>query len=546
MRVFPWRGHFYGARRRNAGLSFCFASCQTEEQVSGNRGICPAARSRTVSIPAEVLQNIESRVIVSGAISAGCTKTSGIETGKNQNCSRFISGGYRYYREDGGRRLSVFLTNQLNLQSRQNHAVVVKGNEVATESLSSFDIARQQLAIVAKEIDLKPDVHEMIKYPKRELTVNFPVSMQDGSIKMFTGYRVHHNVTRGPAKGGIRYHPHTDIDEVRALAFWMTVKCAIVNIPFGGAKGGVVCDPSALTPAELEDLTRRYTTEIAVLLGPDEDIPAPDMGTNAQIMAWIMDTYSMLKGHTVPAVVTGKPISVGGSEGRLEATGRGVMTMAQEIMHVHHEGVGGKTAAVQGFGNVGSVTANLLAQAGAQVVAISDVRGAIYRKEGLNITGLLEHVRKTGSVVGYAESEEMDPAELLTMKVDLLVPAAMQNQITTANAAKVKARYIVEGANGPTTPQADLILRENGVVVVPDVLANAGGVTVSYFEWVQGLQSFFWSENEVNKRLEQIMVQAFHQVMQASKDHKCDLRTAAYIVGVKRVSDAIEARGIYP
>ncbi len=417
---------------------------------------------------------------------------------------------------------------------------------MANESLNSYEIAQQQLAIVADKLKLHPDVHEMLKHPKRELTVNFPVSMENGSTKMFTGYRVHHNVTRGPAKGGIRFHPDTNLDEVRALAFWMTVKCAVVNIPFGGAKGGVVCDPTTLTPAELEDLTRRYTTEIAVLLGPDQDIPAPDMGTNGQIMAWIMDTYSMLKGHTVPAVVTGKPLSVGGSEGRIEATGRGVVTIARETLRAANAEILGARVAVQGFGNVGSVAATLFHRAGAKVVAVSDVRGAIFDKNGLDIDALLTFSKKTGSVMDFPESEPIPAEALLVLPVDILVPAALQNQITEKNAAHIKTRFLIEGANGPTTPQADIILRENGVTVVPDVIANAGGVTVSYFEWVQGLQSFFWTEAEVNQKLEQILVRAFAQVQQTAKDHRCDLRTAAYIVGVGRVADATLARGIFP
>ena len=418
--------------------------------------------------------------------------------------------------------------------------------DMANESISSYDVAQQQLAIVADKLNLHRDVHEMLKYPKRELTVNFPVSMHDGSTKTFTGYRVHHNVTRGPAKGGIRFHPETSIDEVRALAFWMTVKCAVVNIPFGGAKGGVICDPAALTPAELEDLTRRYTTEIAVLLGPDEDIPAPDVGTNGQIMAWIMDTYSMLKGHTVPAVVTGKPISIGGSEGRIEATGRGVVTVAREALRAAGREILGSSVAVQGFGNVGSVAATLFHQAGGKVVAVSDVRGAIFNKSGLDIDTLLLYSLKNGSVIDFPESEPLPADALLTLPVDILVPAALQNQITAENAAHIKARFIIEGANGPTTPQADIILRDNGITVVPDVVANAGGVTVSYFEWVQGLQSFFWTEAEVNQKLEQILVRAFSQVQQTARDHRCDLRTAAYIVGVGRVAAAIQARGIFP
>lgn len=414
------------------------------------------------------------------------------------------------------------------------------------ESTNSFDIARQQLAIVAEAINLDPSVHEVLRAPKRELTVHFPVSMDDGSVKTFTGYRVHHNLSRGPAKGGIRYHPDTDLDEVRALAFWMTVKCAVVNIPFGGAKGGVVCDPTQLSPAEREDLTRRYTTEIGLLLGPNKDIPAPDVGTDAQTMAWIMDTYSMHQGFTVPAVVTGKPIAIGGSEGRVEATGRGVVSVAREALLASGRQLPGATAAIQGFGNVGSATAKLFHQAGARVLAVSDVQGAVHNASGLNVLALLDHAKKTGSVVGFAQAEPLAPSDLLTLRCDLLVPAALQNVLTSENAPHVRARFVIEGANGPTTPQADTILRENGVLVVPDVLANAGGVTVSYFEWVQDLQAFFWTEQEVNSKLEQIMTRAYHQVAMAAKRHDCDLRTGAYIVGVRRVAEAILARGIYP
>lgn len=415
-----------------------------------------------------------------------------------------------------------------------------------SEHLDSFAMAQQQLATVAEKINLDPNVHEVLKQPKRELTVHFPVSLRDGSIKMFTGYRVHHNLTRGPAKGGIRFHPETDISEVRALAFWMTIKCAVVNLPFGGAKGGVACDPKQLNAAELEDLTRRYTTEIAILLGPDKDIPAPDMGTNGQTMAWIMDTYSMLKGTTVPAVVTGKPIAIGGSEGRIEATGRGVVTVARETLLSRGGQLPDSTVAVQGFGNVGAAAARLFYRAGCKVQAVSDVQGAIYNAKGLDILAVEAWLKDKGTVVGFPESEPLDPAELLLLPVDMLIPAALQNQITDANADKVRARYVIEGANGPTTPIADKILYSKGITVVPDVLANAGGVTVSYFEWVQGLQSFFWSESEVNSKLEQIMVRAFQQVNAAAKKHNCDLRTAAYIVGVGRVAEAITALGIFP
>lgn len=407
-------------------------------------------------------------------------------------------------------------------------------------------MAQSQLAEVAALMDLPADIHEVLKFPKRELTVHFPVSMRDGSVRTFTGYRVHHNLTRGPAKGGIRYHPATDLDEVRALAFWMTVKCAVVNIPYGGAKGGVVCDPRQLDQAELEDLTRRYTTEIAILLGPDKDIPAPDMGTNAQTMAWILDTYSMLRGTTVPSVVTGKPIAVGGSEGRVEATGRGVITVTREVLRTLGMQLPGSTVAVQGFGNVGSTAAVLAHLSGAKVVAISDVQGAVRNDAGIDVVDLQAWVRRTGSVVGYPGADPFEPDQLLLLPVDVLIPAALQNQITEANSPLVQAKVIVEGANGPTTPAADRILQSKGITVVPDVLANAGGVTVSYFEWVQGLQSFFWTEGEVNSRLEQIMVRAFQQVHKAAKDHGTDLRMGAYLVGVGRVADAIRALGIFP
>ena len=415
-----------------------------------------------------------------------------------------------------------------------------------SQSFNAFAMAQEQLHAVAALMGLEPDVTTVLEMPKRELTVHFPVRMRDGAIKSFTGYRVHHNLTRGPAKGGIRYHPDTDIDEVRALAFWMTIKCAVVNIPFGGAKGGVVCDPSQLDIGELERLTRRYTSEIAILLGPDKDIPAPDMGTNGQTMAWILDTYSSLKGTTVPAVVTGKPISVGGSEGRVEATGRGVVTITREVLRSLNMQLPESTIAIQGYGNVGSAAAVLFHVSGAKVEAVSDVNGAIYRKGGIDILALQDYVRQHRTVVGFPGADPIPADEVLTMAVDVVVPAALQHVITAENANQIRAMVVVEGANGPTTPDADVILRSNGVTVVPDVLANAGGVTVSYFEWVQGLQSFFWTENEVNNRLEQILIRAYQQVHRAAQHHKVDLRMGAYIVGVGRVADAIRSMGIYP
>ncbi len=415
-----------------------------------------------------------------------------------------------------------------------------------TEEMNPYAIALSQLAHVAGILGLDDDIHAILQKPKRELTVHFPVNMESGGTRMFTGYRVQHNTSRGPAKGGLRFHPETDLDEVRALAMWMTWKCAIVNIPFGGAKGGVVCDPKTLTKAELEDLTRRYTTEISLVIGPDSDIPAPDVGTNGQIMAWIMDTYSMHAGHTVPAVVTGKPVSIGGSEGRLDATGLGVVLITEEAFKKQGRGLGSATVAVQGFGNVGSAAARIFHKRGAKIVAVSDVKGGIANPHGLDIPALTAHVAQTGSVVGFAGAEPLTNEEILEAACDVLVPAALQGQITEANAHRISAKMVVEGANGPTTPGGDAILRERGILLIPDVLANAGGVTVSYFEWVQDIQSFFWSESQVNARLARIMRRAFAEVWDASETHKVDLRTAAYIVGVARVAEATITRGIYP
>ncbi len=414
------------------------------------------------------------------------------------------------------------------------------------EEMNPYKIALSQLAHVAGILGLDDGIHGILQKPKRELTVNFPVNMESGGTRMFTGYRVQHNTSRGPAKGGLRFHPETDIDEVRALAMWMTWKCAVVNIPFGGAKGGVVCDPKALTRAELEDLTRRYTTEISLIIGPKSDIPAPDMGTNGQIMAWLMDTYSMHAGYTVPAVVTGKPVSIGGSEGRLDATGLGVVLVTEEAFQKQGRALNGATVAVQGFGNVGGAAARLFARRGARVVAVSDVRGGVANPHGLNVPALVAHVARTGSVAGFAESEPVTNAEILETPCDILVPAALQGQITGANAARVRAKMVVEGANGPTTPDGDAILRDRNILLIPDVLANAGGVTVSYFEWVQDIQSFFWSEDEVNERLGRILKRAFAEVWAAGEKHQIDLRTAAYIVGVARVAEATVTRGIYP
>ncbi|MDE3074007.1 MAG: Glu/Leu/Phe/Val dehydrogenase, partial [Chloroflexota bacterium] len=379
-----------------------------------------------------------------------------------------------------------------------------------------------------------------------ELAVHFPVRMDDGSIRVFTGFRVHHNIARGPAKGGIRYHPEVDIDEVRALAMWMTWKCAIVDIPFGGAKGGVICNPKQMSLAELERLTRRFTTEISILISPDRDIPAPDVNTNPQIMAWMMDTYSMHAGHSVTGVVTGKPVMVGGSEGRADATGRGVVYTVEEALRRQSRGLDGLTVAIQGFGNVGSVTARLMEQGGAKVIAISDHSGGIHSSQGIDVKHLLRHKQETGSVAGFKATEQLTNQELLELPCDVLVPGAYENQITAFNAPRVKAKLIAEGANGPVTPEADAILNDRGIVVIPDILCNAGGVTVSYFEWVQDLQEFFWDEDEINAKLKKIMTKSFDAIERAQDHHGCDMRTAAYVVGVSRVADAIRIRGIYP
>ncbi|MFQ3610760.1 MAG: Glu/Leu/Phe/Val dehydrogenase [Fimbriimonadales bacterium] len=415
-----------------------------------------------------------------------------------------------------------------------------------TEEKSAYAIAIRQLESAAHYLNLDRSMVEVLKHPRRELTVNFPVKMDDGSIRVFTGFRVHHNPARGPAKGGIRYHPETTLDETRALAMWMTWKCAVVNIPYSGAKGGVVCDPKRLSIHELENLTRRYITEISIMIGPESDIPAPDIGTNPQVMAWIMDTYSMHKGYTVPAVVTGKPVAVGGSEGRLEATGRGITVVAHEALKLLGSQLEGARVAIQGFGNVGSATAKLMHKAGAKVVAISDVRGGIYNPNGLDIPSLLHCAGRDGCIQAYRDAELVSNEQLLELPCDVLVPAALHGVITNENAERIQARVIVEGANGPVTPDADAILDDKGVLVVPDILANAGGVIVSYFEWVQDLQAFFWEEDEVNQKLERAMRKSFQHVVQTAEQNHVNLRMGAYIIGVQRVAEATTIRGIYP
>ena len=409
-----------------------------------------------------------------------------------------------------------------------------------------YDVALAQLNKAVQYLDLKADIAEMLRHCRRELTVNFPVKMDDGSVQVLTGYRVHHSTVLGPTKGGLRYHPNVTLDHMRAMAMWMTWKCAVVNIPYGGAKGGVVCDPKTLSPNELENLTRRYATEISLLMSPEGDIPAPDVGTTPQVMAWIMDTYSMHRGYTTPAVVTGKPVEVGGSLGRYQATGRGVSFIALETLKHLGMQAEGATVAVQGFGNVGGATALTLHEVGCRVVGISDIQGGIYNAHGLDPKEVLAHGQEAGTVVGYDGADFITNQELLALPVDILVPAAMEQVLTRDNASQVRAKLIIEGANGPTTPEADKILQEKGIPLIPDILANAGGVTVSYFEWVQGLQRFFWTEEEINSQLRHIIVRSFHEVLSLAQKKKVDNRTAALILAIDRVHKAALMRGIYP
>jgi glutamate dehydrogenase (NAD(P)+) len=417
---------------------------------------------------------------------------------------------------------------------------------MAPKSENSFAHAQRQFDIAADLLDLSPGLRRIMRVPQRELTVNFPVRMDNGEIEVFTGFRIQHNITCGPAKGGIRYHPGVDIDEVRALAMWMTWKCATVNIPYGGAKGAVIVDPKQLSMRELERLTRRYTTEISLLIGPDKDIPAPDVGTTAQEMAWIMDTISMHSGHTVPASVTGKPINIGGSQGRTEAPARGLSYILREAADHLSFPINGAKIVIQGFGTVGATIAQQLSEMGATIVAVSDSRGGVYSRRGLPMSDVLEHKRNTGSVADFPEADRVTNAELLELPCDILIPAALENQISARNAGQIKARIIGEAANGPTTPEADDILYERGVFVIPDILAGAGGVTVSYFEWVQGLQEFFWTEREVNAQLERILVGAFENVLRVAQERRVHMRTAAYLLAVDRVASATTTRGIYP
>ncbi|HMF89676.1 MAG TPA: Glu/Leu/Phe/Val dehydrogenase [Candidatus Angelobacter sp.] len=422
----------------------------------------------------------------------------------------------------------------------------LKAVSSTSEDLNPFRIALRQFETAAEKLKLDPGLREVLRSPRRALTLSLPIRMDDGTLKVFQGFRVQHNNSRGPCKGGIRYHPNVSFDEVQALASWMTWKCATVNIPFGGAKGGIICDPKHLSKLELERLTRRYAYEISDFIGPDRDIPAPDVYTDSQVMAWIMDTYSMTLGHSAPGVVTGKPTFLGGSLGRREATARGCVYVTRCAFDVKKIDYKKATAAVQGFGNAGSIAAELLHRIGTKVIAVSDSKGGIFNPKGLDIPKVLAHKAKTGSVTHFPGSDPIAGEDVLELECDVLIPAALENQITLANANRVKASIVAEAANGPTTPGADRILYEKGIFVIPDILANAGGVTVSYFEWVQDLQEIFWDEEDVNRKLEKILGKAFGDVYDSARDYKVDMRTGAYILAVDRVVKATESRGIWP
>lgn len=418
--------------------------------------------------------------------------------------------------------------------------------EHATAPINPWAVAQRQFDLAAERLGLDEGMRRVLREPRRELTVHFPVHMDDGSVRVFTGYRVQHNLGRGPAKGGIRYHQDVSLDEVKALAMWMTWKCAVVGIPYGGGKGGVIVDPKQLSQKELEALTRRFFTEIEVLVGPEKDIPAPDVNTNSQIMAWMMDTFSMHAGYTVPGVVTGKPISLGGSEGRNEATARGtVYCVVEAARHLGME-LSMSKVAVQGFGNAGSIAATLISAEGATVVAVSDSTGGIHSPSGLDIPKVIAWKKEHGTVQGFPGAQDITNAQVLEVDCDILIPAALENQITEANAGNVKARLIAEAANGPTTPEADRILWQGSKFMIPDILCNAGGVTVSYFEWVQDLNRDHWSEQVVNAKLREIMVNAFGETLAIARREQCDMRTAAYLLAVQRVADAMHVRGLYP
>jgi glutamate dehydrogenase (NAD(P)+) len=414
------------------------------------------------------------------------------------------------------------------------------------EDLNPYRIAQIQFDIAAEYLKLDVGLRQVLRTPKRVLEVSIPTKMDNGQIKVFTGYRVQHNVARGPAKGGIRYHPAVTLDEVKALAAWMTWKTAAVNIPYGGGKGGVICDPKRMSKPELERMTRRYTSEILPIIGPEQDIPAPDVYTDSQTMAWIMDTYSMTKGYSTLGVVTGKPLSIGGSEGRNEATARGCLVVCEEACKIKKMSLRGASVAIQGFGNAGSIAAKLFTEKKARVIAISDSRGGVFNSRGIDPLKAMRYKERSGTVVGMPGTSRISNDDLLTMKCDILIPAALENVITLNNADQIKAKIVAEAANGPTTPHADEVLARKGIALLPDILANAGGVTCSYFEWVQDLQSFFWSEMEVNAKLETVMRRAFHEVHETMRKHRTHMRTGAYVLAVGRVADATLVRGLFP
>ncbi|CAN5738399.1 Glu/Leu/Phe/Val dehydrogenase [soil metagenome] len=418
--------------------------------------------------------------------------------------------------------------------------------ERAAPAINPWHVAQQQFDLAADKLNLDPGLRRVLREPRRELIVHFPVKMDDGSVQVFTGYRVQHNLGRGPAKGGLRYHQDVSLDEVKALAMWMTWKCAVVGIPYGGGKGGVVVDPKKLSRRELENLTRRFTTEISVLIGPERDIPAPDMNTNSQTMAWIMDTYSMHMGYTVPGVVTGKPISLGGSEGRHEATARGTVYCIVEAARKLGIDMHAATVVVQGFGNAGSIAAQLMSREGSRIIAVSDSSGGIHDPRGLDIGRVMSWKAEHGTVRGFPAAQSISNADMLELECDVLIPAALENVITEGNAERINTRILAEAANGPTTPEADDILTRRGVFIIPDILCNAGGVTVSYFEWVQDLNRDHWSESIVNSKLHEIMTGAFAETLAMSEKEQVNMRLAAYLLAVERVASATSIRGLYP
>ncbi len=411
---------------------------------------------------------------------------------------------------------------------------------------STLDMALSQLDLAVKKLKISEDIHEKLRNPQRILIVSIPVRMDNGKLKVFKGYRVQHSMERGPCKGGIRYHPQVDLAEITALAMLMTWKCAVVNIPYGGAKGGVVCDPLKMSLGEIERMTRRYASEISILIGADKDIPAPDVNTNPKVMGWIMDTCSMNVGHSIPGVVTGKPLCLGGSKGRLEATARGVFYVTKQTCQYKRIDLRKASVVIQGFGNVGSNAARIIHDHGGKIIAVSDIHGGTYNPKGIDVPRLLEYSEKKGRVKGFSGGRDITNSKLLECKCDILIPAALENQITGKNASRIKAKIVVEAANAPTTPEADKILLKKGIFVVPDILANAGGVTVSYFEWVQSLQAYFWSEKEVNDKLAAVMVQAFQEVISLTKKYRVDMRMAAMMLGVGRVAEAAGYRGLWP